>query len=180
MRWLFNFVAGLSMLLCVFCVVAWLASDHYAASVTSYPARMTVYRGDLVVEYAEGFVPEESFAMDYRKLGGVSDKYLLLGKAMGVQQWSVAGVDFFHLEDLTMKWNSMPNRPMVWVTVGWELHLPLWQLALLFAVMPFVWFLHWRTTSKRYRRKRGLCATCGYDLRGSESAGACPECGGSA
>jgi hypothetical protein len=27
------------------------------------------------------------------------------------------------------------------------------------------------------RRRRGLCVSCGYDLRGSMN-GACPECGG--
>ena len=30
---------------------------------------------------------------------------------------------------------------------------------------------------RRSRRRRGLCVKCGYDLRGSVDANACPECG---
>ena len=29
---------------------------------------------------------------------------------------------------------------------------------------------------KQYRRKRGLCPECGYDLRGVKRPGGCPEC----
>ncbi len=33
------------------------------------------------------------------------------------------------------------------------------------------------TTRRLIRRKRGLCVTCGYDLRHADHE-ACPECGG--
>ena len=34
-----------------------------------------------------------------------------------------------------------------------------------------------RAARRRSRRSRGLCESCGYDLRGSPPGGACPECG---
>lgn len=30
---------------------------------------------------------------------------------------------------------------------------------------------------KQYRRRRGLCRECGYDLQGVKRPGGCPECG---
>lgn len=42
--------------------------------------------------------------------------------------------------------------------------------------LPIVWWtLRYRKISKHYRRKRGLCLACGYDLRAT--AAECPECG---
>ncbi len=56
----------------------------------------------------------------------------------------------------------------------WFLSVPLWILLLLFATYPTLAFI--RGPFRRYRRrKRGLCVTRGYDLRGSP--GRCPECG---
>ena len=43
-------------------------------------------------------------------------------------------------------------------------------LALLFAILPTIWFI------KHRRRKPGHCK-CGYDLRGNPEAVVCPECG---
>ncbi len=52
--------------------------------------------------------------------------------------------------------------------------LPLWLLMIAFAAYPAIAFI--RGPLRRHRRyKRGLCVTCGYDLRGSSER--CPECG---
>jgi len=51
--------------------------------------------------------------------------------------------------------------------------VPLWSVALAFAVPP-AWWLARRRTARR-RGQRGLCRRCGYDLRASP--GRCPECG---
>ncbi len=53
--------------------------------------------------------------------------------------------------------------------------VPLSAMCILFAAYPTIAFI--RGPLRRYRRrKRGLCETCGYDLRGNES-GVCSECG---
>jgi len=61
-----------------------------------------------------------------------------------------------------------------WVT-GHQttLTFPLWFPILLFSLPGLI---HFRQNRKRTRRlRRGLCPTCGYDLRESKST--CPECG---
>ncbi len=51
----------------------------------------------------------------------------------------------------------------------------LWVIACLLAAYPAVTFIR-GPLRRRHRRKRGLCAGCGYDLTGNVS-GVCPECG---
>ena len=54
--------------------------------------------------------------------------------------------------------------------------LPFWPLALVSAPLPAVWLRrHLTALRARRRRARGLCASCGYDMRSSPSR--CPECG---
>jgi hypothetical protein len=51
--------------------------------------------------------------------------------------------------------------------------IPYWFIIFALLVVPAIdlrGFLHFR-----HRRKRGLCPTCGYDLRASPDR--CPECG---
>jgi hypothetical protein len=51
---------------------------------------------------------------------------------------------------------------------------PLWFVFVAFAVAPTIAFI--RGPVRRWRRRRrGLCANCGYDLTGNTS-GLCPEC----
>lgn len=52
---------------------------------------------------------------------------------------------------------------------------PLWMLFVFFAAYPAVAFVRgpWR---RYYRKKRGRCVRCAYDLTGNVS-GRCPECG---
>lgn len=73
--------------------------------------------------------------------------------------------------------------------VDWQAsQLPAWPEALYF-VTPIVWqvanaglLINWAVSERRRaRRETGVCASCGYDLRGLAvgSGGlVCPECGG--
>jgi hypothetical protein len=57
--------------------------------------------------------------------------------------------------------------------------VPCWLAAFVCAILPAVWVdRRRRRRNARRRRDAGLCAKCGYDLRGSP--GRCPECGTSA
>ena len=53
--------------------------------------------------------------------------------------------------------------------------VPHWLLAALAAALPVRWLWTRRGWLRDRRRERGLCPSCGYDLRAS--AGRCPECG---
>jgi hypothetical protein len=59
--------------------------------------------------------------------------------------------------------------------------LPIWRglllNALFYAPIPLLFHAGWGALRRDYRRRLGLCARCGYDVRGSAAA-ACPECGG--
>jgi hypothetical protein len=56
----------------------------------------------------------------------------------------------------------------------WVLMMPVWQVGLIFALLPGVWLT--ARGRRFYRRRRGRCVACGYELRGNVS-GVCPECG---
>ena len=51
--------------------------------------------------------------------------------------------------------------------------IPHWFLALIFTILPSIWFIMWR---KRRNLPDSPCSNCGYDLTGNET-GQCPECG---
>jgi hypothetical protein len=55
----------------------------------------------------------------------------------------------------------------------WGFGVRVWPVALLATFLPAKYLRDWRRDSKR--RRTGMCAICGYDLR--ESPQRCPECG---
>jgi predicted RNA-binding Zn-ribbon protein involved in translation (DUF1610 family) len=63
-----------------------------------------------------------------------------------------------------------------WTAYESAIEIPHWALAVLLAVLPATWCTRVVTARRRSRRiARGLCASCGYDLRSSHDR--CPECG---
>ena len=58
----------------------------------------------------------------------------------------------------------------------WNLVVPYWMLAVVFAVLPVVRLELWRRSRREARRRgAGRCAKCGYDLRATPQR--CSECG---
>jgi hypothetical protein len=57
----------------------------------------------------------------------------------------------------------------------WYFHTPAWLLVLITAIVPAWWAYSRRRNQAARARERGLCPSCGYDLRASPER--CPECG---
>ncbi len=95
--------------------------------------------------------------------------------------WLLLGVGFGALHIGKAYFGPVPNPetpPAKGCTYVTSQHvaiaIPLWPIMALTGVIPLIDLI--RGPLRRHRRrKRGLCETCGYDLRGSP--GRCPECG---
>jgi hypothetical protein len=57
--------------------------------------------------------------------------------------------------------------------IGWAVLVPLWSTTVAFVIPPIFWYRSWRR--RRRTHQKGLCPTCGYDLRATPDR--CPECG---
>lgn len=80
------------------------------------------------------------------------------------------------------------GRWFIYAAYGWvdvvkysrpvlNLRVPFWGLLLATLVLPVAWVAHRRirTWASHRPRPRGICSTCGYDLRATPDR--CPECG---
>jgi len=82
----------------------------------------------------------------------------------GTRWWERLGFRLLH-----GKWRTPPGSIIDDTTASF----PLWLVCGTTAIAPALWIKRrWRAT---VRKRRGLCAACGYDLRGSSDR--CPECG---
>lgn len=66
------------------------------------------------------------------------------------------------------------GSPQLWTSV--YVRIPYWLPMILGTLTPVLWLRSaWRRRRQRSRAAKGLCAACGYDMRGIDSR--CPECG---
>jgi hypothetical protein len=179
-RRLFTLCSLLSLALCVAVCVLWVRSYRTADQVSHWhgPVARTAgprggkpytrglevshFSGALVIRHLEmrGEVPADGSRWRHRRLPpeGLRDA-LNDGYWRSRRAWRFAG--FAHGRAIPGETSSM---------------VPDYALALATAVTPACWAARrLRRHRARGRRARGLCPTCGYDLRATP--GRCPECG---
>jgi len=115
------------------------------------------------------------------------DDYLFRNERLKWERWKTDG-----LRDLYGHLAAEPTSFTAWSLIGVRFHVwrppttawsevdqvsgSLLPAILLSAVLPALWANRYRIRlAQERRRKRGLCAHCGFDLRASP--GRCPECG---
>ena len=67
------------------------------------------------------------------------------------------------------------DAPHSGMIVGEGFEVSLWLLVLLSAILPAIWLKQRSRLLAAHRIARGLCPSCGYDVRATP--GRCPECG---
>lgn len=78
-----------------------------------------------------------------------------------------------HLYNIQFLGQLFISKPMGWTESLRAAWVPHWLLVLAFGAWPMRRIYLWERS--RRRKKRGLCVSCGYDMRGGGEK--CPECG---
>jgi hypothetical protein len=178
-RRLFNVMAGVSMMLCLATVALWVRSYWRSDAMTFLATPSSSFflgdwRGhlDLTRQYIVPAVPSgwvattsnyghiDTARQDGHLSGGVSfDPHLALPNAFYLGHTVPLGTSVISSVQLF-------NQIEVWA-------VPFWLIVLAFATLPAIFALRALRASRR--SIRGLCSTCGYDLRATPER--CPECG---
>ena len=167
-RWVSHFGVALSGVLCVgLAGVSW--HSHDTAMRVDYQAEKCVYlvvalRGELhagVLHRPIGAVGATPGWAWRPLMASIYDDELGSWRNLWYQPQSVRGFLGFRILGGASGWSYQAAV------------VPFWAMIVPAGLPPVV--AGTRALRRRARRRAGLCATCGYDLRAS--TGACPECG---
>jgi hypothetical protein len=184
-RRLFNFATGVSLLLFVAVGVLWVRSlRHFelaGAEYTGWPRSDRIYLAFGQISWYSDTVglmviTEYVTPAHFRDPSATWFTVSPAENPTGWRRWAAG-------DRTTMYMNGYPHgfhfQHHVWTPVlglrrdTWIMGVRPWLPMALLAVMPAMW-LERRRAAHRARRL-GLCAGCGYDLRGTPHR--CPECG---
>jgi hypothetical protein len=169
LRWTFNTLAAVSLLLCVATAGLW---------VRSYWVYERVSASRLEASDRHRFHYACFISSERGRLGG-SFWWSERPEAEPIPRWQFRHYrrdnPFRLAAGLEFSADRFLQEGFAFNTRDW--HLPDWSLVSAFALLPaIVTFRQVRAVRRRRRRARlGLCPACGYDLRASP--GRCPECG---
>jgi hypothetical protein len=181
-RKLLTLGSGLSLLLYAAMVVLWVRSYWFVDAVVWRGSSMQ--SGDVVYRTLE-LSSCEGGACLYGSRGIVESTFPQSSRQW--HRWPLERVSHAVGEyEQTVRYFDMPTSAHPFgfqVAVGstggrwprsfFTIALPFWFLSALLGALPAVSLVHKLRQSRRSRR--GLCRSCGYDLRGSTDR--CPECG---
>jgi len=152
-------LSALSLVLCVAMVVAWVRSYWRTDCVTYVAGNQGRYVSTGVL-CEMGAIATGSSALPSR-ISRANGLYWETGTAKGSELPSESW------------WNRRGFSLHAWDGQDWLVGVPCWLVVISTGVLPAVRL--WLCRQNRLARRRGLCPTCGYDLRASKDR--CPECG---
>ena len=167
LRWTFNALALLSLLICLAAAVLWRASAEQEIQVarTGYPLvrfKAVVSSGSInllnVVPHSNPLPGTESWR-SWKKRYPYPVFFHRWGASIEVAPVS-AGTD-----------GSEPPPPVT--GTAYYIRIPLWAIVIASAPVPGIWM--YRSMCRRRWFANNRCVQCGYDLRASPDR--CPECG---
>ena len=180
-RRLFTIAATLSLLLCIATATFWLRGywmeDEILTGYRWHYADFVSFRGEVGCEFGRTYG------------GGPQDQYSPEPHVgyFSVPSHDVAGRDEPNIAELEGQEANMWHHHDVWgfrwhprSDRNWEyrargIAVPAWSLLLVTAVLPTWMFAGASRRRSKWRRARGFCPRCGYDLRATLER--CPECG---
>ena len=178
-RCLFNGLALLSLLLCVVTIGLWMRS-YWRQDAMPFLARpsstcfLADWRGhvELTRQYVAPAMPSGwgaststyGYVGNFRQGGGVRG-------GASCDPHLIAPDEFYFGHTVGLGYTTISPSQIV---LGFQIWAaPFWLIVLVFATLPI--FVAVRQLRASRRSIRGLCSSCGYDLRATPDR--CPECG---
>ena len=155
-----NIIGGLSLAICLAFVPLW---------VRSYWTRDTLM---YTSEALHGLVADSSQGRIVLSMSTLNYRFEFIGLCLLSRPATSSQLYCEHF--LWRRFGFAAQKSDTLLHVSYELGLPYWFVICLVSVVP-VWLYIRPVIRQRWRRRHGLCAYCGYDLRAT--AERCPECG---